>query len=535
MSVNVPNSTQVISSPGKLAIRGKKQKRSKKGAIQRKFVGRKQRVYKSRSSPVRTNRRQGSSSTNSFSASGMDVAVREIEGAIGSRKRNVASLMAAIALPKVAAPIRWTIGTSSAYTSISTPFAVIEAPLQYPITTFAPMVVAGQSIAFAFRSILRSLVYYDPNESATTATYVGQFYIEGTGLAPESSQVEGNADLPLVCWVNDGATTYYPHGVTLYSGSSGDSKRWVWMNAWDQLNVSGSVSESGAGSLYFYQLIGKSPHLISSSDLSVGTINASFGAVLSGDEKGPIAPGYYCLSAENFSLVQITAVKLLISADCFCQLPAQDFDFNCGSIQDSRVVGTSLMFTNTTTLLSLGGSVAGYQGHKGKNWYDYTGNVFSAVSSSIGATTMDVKNGMYGFLLPAGLQDLEMIQEFSYSIADECVQDSFLDVTPNFDYIMIAPQVPVTTGISGLWTISQQIEYMTDDVWRAVSKPYVTSKDVEDAMQALSTFRQFHTNSFHFSDIWNGIKSFASSVLGGVQKYGPAILKGATALAPLLV
>jgi len=445
-------------------------------------------------------------------------------------------IASSIMLPKNTAPVRWNTSVAAQVSALSQPFIIDEVQFGPVDPILNQQIPQTECWAVAFRQLLRSLVVYVPNTGGLTGSYTSNLYLPGSGAVNSVSIAEGSFVLPYTSFSWTSGAQF--HGPTLYCGQDGQTaQRYFWMNNLDLVLVNGSHSEdTSPGTVTLLYWNGRSTTAVQANDIpdSTGDFTLSFGAP---DDTSPTLPGYFCLVCTTTGPWDLLSVVLTVPTygSCFCHLATNQVDSNLGSIDMVRLNAVALMFSNTTPEIQLGGSVTGFQAHGITPWYQYALGGFSKLSQTNGSSTCDANKGIYGFLKPASFDDFAWREEFVWDSSFEVLADSFFDLQPQGDYLIIATNIAVSTSNSGLWTQASHVEYQSDDTWRALAEPSQDEALFAQAIKIAALTKQWHENPLHWDDIWNSIKSFGSKVLGGIVKYGPTVLKGASMLAPLLL
>lgn len=220
------------------------------------------------------------------------------------------------------------------------------------------------------------------------------------------------------------------------------------------------------------------------------------------------------------------------------------------SIEDVRVIGASLMFSNTSNMLARQGQIVGVQLKPFTDWTEFIG--FNAISGLRTSTQKLAEKGMYGFLKPSDPSDFNWTGEIEVvgtsrspvnaGSTFEGLDDAFFNILPSSGYISIVASMDPAVQRTGYWTSAYKLEYLSDDQWRSLEHPSIQGAEVELALAAISEAPMFYENPFHFQDILDWVKGVAKRVADGVIEYGPKVInaigtvvKGATLLAPLLV
>jgi len=225
--------------------------------------------------------------------------------------------------------------------------------------------------------------------------------------------------------------------------------------------------------------------------------------------------------------------------------PIKDLSNRFKIVDDVKIFGLSILYTNTSAFTSNQGQVAMAQIPGMLAWTNnYTFDSIASMNASR-SKYQSVTNGSYVFLKPGDARDFSYLSEFEVSsaaterIASSSGPDGFEDgaflIYPESDYLATVLSQDPTVQRSGLCSIANSLQYITNDNWTEVQLPRYDLATVEPSLKALRTITQFHENEFHISDVFNWLKDAASTVVQGVMDYGPMVLKGAAMVAPFLI
>jgi hypothetical protein len=246
--------------------------------------------------------------------------------------------------------------------------------------------------------------------------------------------------------------------------------------------------------------------------------------------------GYYGLHMKsNVTTTLAFAMSNTVYSDCFCHLPLANFSLNYQSVIGARILGSSLMFTNTAAVLNLGGEISGYQTAQNEQWMNYvnTNSVFSLVSSLPDAETKNMSQGMFGFIKPTQTEDFDYKTHLVLDIAGNIISSSYPIDAPGSFLVMVG-NCTTPAGCLGYTTMCNSIEYLTKDVWRETDYARTSEADYQAALNVIKTLEQFHENPLHLSELWSGIKKAVGDIAGGFIKYGVPIIQTAQTIAKLL-
>jgi len=203
-------------------------------------------------------------------------------------------------------------------------------------------------------------------------------------------------------------------------------------------------------------------------------------------------------------------------------------------VKSIRITGVSTMYTNTASPLNRQGQITGLQVPKGTNFIRFTD--FDVVSTDKKSITLDIVEGMYGFLKPTSSEDMRMrVFTFPGPAQTESIggfnSELVFRIYPDTDYLCVIANVNIDAGQVGYITNAVSVEYTTLNQWISVKYGTVSEEEFQCALQCLTQVPQWHTNGLHWDDIWGWIKSTAKDVWSGIKEIAPL----AAAAAPLLL
>lgn len=374
--------------------------------------------------------------------------------------------------------------------------------------------------AFAFRDALRAGLYSFGLAGLDNCVYQVQFNVHvplsNTEYYPEYL---GPAVL------DDVASNVSPHGGYLYAGRLGPtdpSRGWL-------------VSIGGVMNLSSDPIYGLPPgtkigvilrRFVSNAwqDYAESSYNATDGLIqnftadrtayyaisyvvtLPGLTSGPSA-----ISGGTLRIQQSGAASRVIWA----QQALPNIEDVLSQVKSYSVPAVSLMYTNTASPLNRQGQIAGLQLPRETNPLAYID--MDILTSEAKVQIQDVVNGMYGFLKPSSPSDFDM-KVFEYEAAFASIDTDFVfELIPKSDYLVVHAEVTDPNGRQGYWTFDWLQSYISLSQYADQRPPTCTWKDFDEALQMLSRIPQWHTNSLHLSDIWEGIKDVAGKVWSGVK------------------
>lgn len=376
--------------------------------------------------------------------------------------------------------------------------------------------------AFAFRDPLRSFIQSVGVSATDTYTYFNNFSFTAANAKIVYPNFEGPLNLDTT------ASNISPHGPALYPGRLGisDPYRGFLCSPGDAMFIS-ITGRAGAGGVYqlaLCKLVGAQWVEVQSPNVEISQ-GSGGSAVLGIPEVGYYAWNIFCNSSGlGTSLTVVGGMSVVHAASAanymvWGQLALPRIGENVEAVRAYRISSVSLMMTNTASPLNRQGQITGLQLPKRTSWID---NIdYEELASSNKAFTLNVVNGLYGFLKPTSSTDFEM-DSFQYSTDGDDFEYVF-DILPKSDYLTIQASIETDAGRQGIFTPCHHIEFETLSQWFSTDTARGLPTDLDFALRAMSNMAQWHENDFHLSDIWEGIKSAASSVWGGIKEVGSAI------------
>jgi len=212
------------------------------------------------------------------------------------------------------------------------------------------------------------------------------------------------------------------------------------------------------------------------------------------------------------------------------QFTSPTFENVVNAVNSYRVNGSSLMYTNTSSPLYRQGQVVMRQLPTRSNWIDF--NSIDLLNTEQDSGIIQAVDGAYLFHKPVSAEEFSLTRTFYPDPSIPVYQQDFVtEILPISGPILIGARVTDPNGRSGYWTPSASIEFETLSQWFETEQVHLASDQLEKALVALTALPQYHTNDFHLSDIWDGIKSFASDVWSGIKEVVPIV---APLIGPLL-
>jgi len=442
-------------------------------------------------------------------------------------------ILSSMTLPKESEPVR----VGSAFGSDPTATAKLFRRLNVinGSQTFPSDIPNADTVGFAFRDALRSMIYSFGLNSADGFEYSADFALD-INTAPGIEfypRYEGPLSLNL------SSSTVSPHGENLYFGRNGktDQHRGIFATGGPSTTLSVIIPPiplltTGIVQINLWRFLG---------DVWASAATYELPANVGGTANMNLAvTGYYSITFSCGSVgatisTEITGHVNLTqygasSPMTWAQLPLPNVEDVLPVVRAYRITSVSLMLTNTASPLNRQGQIVGIQLPKESDFLNFLD--FDEVASDLKSQSFSVVNGMYGFLKPTSPDDFDMrVFQYIPSYTFNNFADYVFDLIPESDYLLIHSQVVDPNGRQGYWTPAYNVEYESISQWSDLKTSDATQLDLSKALTLLPDVPQWHENDFHFSDIWDWIKDTASSVWSGIKEIAPVAL----AAAPLLL
>jgi len=474
---------------------------------------------------------------------GEDVAYRSVRSRTRAFRKQMPKdhpsirILASLTLPKESPPVR----VGSAYGSDPTATAKLFRRLNAVWPVFGDPQIptdlpVSDTACFAFRDALRAFIYNFGLDPTDNATYTALTSINMSN-SPSTSYPRYFSPLEIDLAISSVA----PHGEFLYLGRNGrtDQLRGILMTAGTSLTITWPAA---AGLIPLTNIVTTVRKFEADQWVEETTYSHPANAPAT-HVYFAVVSGYYAWEASvdlfgsNITTVIEPNVTVQstggLAASMWAQLPLPNVEDVLPVVKAYRVTSVSAMLTNTASPLNRQGQITGIQLPKESNWLDYLD--FDTLASLMKSETLNVVNGMYGFLKPTSEDDFEMkVFQFTSSSSDIPV-DYVFELIPESDFLAIHAQVITTNGQQGYWTPAYNVEYESVSQWTELRVSEADDNDLLRALQLLSNVPQWHENDFHFSDIWDWVKDAASSVWNGVKDVASTVGPLALAAAPLLL
>lgn len=437
-------------------------------------------------------------------------------------------IQGAIAAPQVVPPERFSTEYAGKPTAIANPWTIEDYPWGATNNPNDSPLGASELFLVAFRDPVRNHVFYNENPGAGQSDLQAWITpLSGTSsvAVPEYDSTgavnEFEDDLHIPFW--KATSTFQPHGPYLYAGSDERSERtYRWFDKGETVKVLVGTNVSTDIDVDLSLDLFEQDALIEEAFRATGTATGTSVEVEIEVTKG----GYYSLhlfatfaAPTTFS---VSATSTCTSA-MFCHRPIPGFASNQMAIDGIRMTGVAAMYTNNAAPLQRAGTIAGFQVPKETDWQQYVGTL-SLVSKSNGARTMEIQNGLYGFLKPTENEDFELQDVFATDPVSGTITASYFSLRNPKSFLILRGSVVPSDGRSGYFTISNSVEYLTSDVWRQLDIPRTDADIYKKALSEIKGIDQWHENPLHIKELFSKILNGSLDVAKSVQKYLPGAL-----------
>jgi hypothetical protein len=441
----------------------------------------------------------------------------------------------------------------------SKPTAVMHPMQRLSATWGSNGELAGDElIGFGFRSsAVRAFVIADQNQSGQTFSYsmygvtnsqVGVFNVTAPSLVWNQTFFSTDPDRvayqPISIPYGKCTTSYQPHGPMMYAGVCKEegNRRFFWVDAshGSTAKITYTATAGFTIGIDVWSSNGYTPKALN--------ITCASGTNQTVDMLASVAtPGYFAFTVSS-ATAQSISMSMVITGnnEVFCHLPLPGLESMITSVDDHRVIGASLMYTNTAAPLNREGKILPYQLSPGQYWHDYISGAdtsFNTVSALPGAVPFEIPEGAYIFHKPTSDDDWDFKDEWY------CVDGTLIDVYYSLDDpsppILIIPVIETSNGQSGYWTICQGIEFFSTSQMFNFAVPTIPSRYADEALDQVKHLIQVHSNALHLKQIFANIVAATKkagrfladnlpTAISYLEKYGPTIAKYAPVVGALL-
>jgi len=440
-------------------------------------------------------------------------------------KKTVENVILSIAAPAVTAPVRYNTIFSTDETATARPVEPIDVAWPTTTTTATQWLNPGEMAGVLFRDPVRSSITYDSNTANEVSYYDAVFNLDPetdtpTGLTWDPPAMTFTDLEPDIAYFSaDPTNSWNPHGDIVGSGEHGGKNGAYFLNgSSDALNI--TVTGTTTGQVLLVKLWKfEGEGWILETTKYMNHINTTIQITVDG-----AAYRRWTVAADSSSTVGFID-DLTFSAQwehtgaVYAHRHIVDLTLQGETVKTVRVIGASMMYSNTTAVQFKSGNIAIAQVPKPNSWTDYLS--YLNVTKVSGQKSGNAENGIFGFLKPNDYDDFKMIDYQDYDEQGYLTRFSYSIVPQSSFLVIFIANVNVSTiPQGGRWTFSHSIEYLTNNQWVEKRVANGDPKMFEEAITSVKLIPQFHENPFHLSDILGVAKRIANTVL----QYGPAVM-----------
>jgi len=437
--------------------------------------------------------------------------------------RTIQRIIQSISAPGTGPTIRYNGSWATDSTAIASP--VFRTDINAAITgiTSGQQLDEAEMFAAVFRDPVRNSIVYDANKDARTFRYDAVFFEKdsngyfGIPLANEWRGVH------VGYWQQNSAySSYGPHGPVLPVGKTkGTQYSLVFMNAEDQITIFFAASAQPVKArLSIYENGTVVEHFVAAQQ-GAGTVSLTLDAS---------KPGYYLVEV----VAPVTPFEMTVQGmslyglgnSCFNHRMVKDLENKLFSVKTARILGQSIMYTNSSPIIDKGGKCTMYQLNGGEDWLDFALKGYVYTSNANKAGKMTVEKGMYGFLKPSSPDDFNMRNFAGYNLNGQ-LETVWFDLDSTTQYIVFNSNILDEKGRDGYFTFCTSIEFKTEDQWHEQKVSDQNNLLFERSMSLIRDLEQYHENPFHMKDIMAGARNVVAKIL----QYGPKVMEIAKLLA----
>jgi len=200
-----------------------------------------------------------------------------------------------------------------------------------------------------------------------------------------------------------------------------------------------------------------------------------------------------------------------------------NFETEIINMDQVRMTGVSIMYTERASDLNAQGSIVGAQVNGDKDWTDFITDGFDALTALKQMEVLPAKNGFYTFVKPSTISDLDYEKYSPMKLVNGIQVGTYFDLDSSSSYVAIYAKVQVLGGRDAYLTLAQGYEYLSNNTFREYGMARVRPEVFSDALYELTSVPQFHCNPTHFEEIWNNMKQVAKDIFGGAMYAIPKI------------
>jgi len=371
-----------------------------------------------------------------------------------------------------------------------------------PIPNFPlPQTVSDSGIAEWFTMWMPYSTFTAPNDAFHKAFHGSTWFAGRTELCPGMSffWADGAGDS------NPAFVTFVITGLT----NSSENDIWFQLSTWEP----GKVAHGAA----YVQAVWSSENSNYECQFSIGQ------------------RCYWGLSYYSTVDLPGVTVKYACSNAMFGHQCAPAFDANAVSCMGVRMMGQSLMYSNTASELDNGGTVVGCQVPPSIWWFNLAmggsqGDAYTFVNTMPNKyiPPQRIKRGIYGFRKTATPFDFDMKEVVASN--GTVLANAGWDLQAATAYLVVVPRVNDPTNRQGVYVTAQQAEELSTNPWLDPELPFIPQEAFEGAMKIVHEASQWSSNDDHIKKITSAMIEAAPKALDAILKYGPEIAEMAAAL-----
>jgi hypothetical protein len=197
---------------------------------------------------------------------------------------------------------------------------------------------------------------------------------------------------------------------------------------------------------------------------------------------------------------------------------AYGFEKAISDFQEHSVNAQSLWYENTAQEASRCGSIYSEQEPGSTHWLATINNLTGYINRNI-SKEIPGSNGAYSFRKPT-TQCFDFRNYHRVSDATSAITDTFWPIDHVYQRLTMVIKMPLTdlgNSQSGLWKITNAMEWVTLDATRTIGVSRYPSKVGLQAIDAVKNMRQHFENASHFKQILNAAKKAVNIATKGIE------------------
>jgi hypothetical protein len=202
----------------------------------------------------------------------------------------------------------------------------------------------------------------------------------------------------------------------------------------------------------------------------------------------------------------------------FAHRMAYGFEKAISDFQEHSVNYQSLWYENTAQSGSKCGSIYSEQEPGSTHWLATANNLDGYVERNISKEIL-AEHGAYSFRKPT-TQCFDFRNYHKVSDSTGAITDTFWPINHEYQRLTMVLDVPLTdlgNSQSGLWKITNAMEWVTMDPTRSIGVSRYASKVGLAAIDAVKNMRQHYENSVHIKDILSAAKKAVGYASKGLE------------------